>query len=123
MNGINTGTLLCALILTATAAKAQTDVERGRTLAQQQCARCHVIGDFNPNGGIGSTPSFQLLVNALKDHEQRFKTFFARRPHGAFVTVKGYPRLNKLPDNAAPIEITYEQVEELLAFARTLKKK
>ena len=123
MSVINTTTLLCVLILTATAAKAQTDVERGRTLAHQQCARCHVIGDFNPNGGIGSTPSFQLLVNALKDHEQRFKTFFARRPHGAFVTVRGYPRLNELPDNAAPIEITYEEVEELLAFARTLKKK
>ena len=123
MNGINTGFLLCAVVLAATAASAQTDIERGRILAQQQCARCHVVGDFNPNGGIGSTPSFQLLVNALKDHEQRFKTFFARRPHGAFVTVKGYPRLNKLPDNAAPIEITFEQVEELLAFAKTLKKK
>ena len=60
-----------------------------------------MIGDFNRMGGIGSTPSFQLLVNALKDFEDRFRSFFARRPHPAFVTVKGYPRLNDLPDASA----------------------
>lgn len=123
MNRIGTLILHCAIVITATTTHAQSTIERGRTLAQEQCSRCHVIGDFNPNGGIGSTPSFQLLVNALKNHEERFRSFFARRPHGAFVTVKGYDRLNKLPDNAAPIEITRDQVEDLLAFAKTLKKK
>lgn len=113
---------VCAFLAVAEPAVAAGDIERGRTLAEQQCSRCHVIGDFNRMGGIGSTPSFQLLVNALKDFEDRFRSFFARRPHPAFVTVKGYPRLNDLPDNAAPIEITYEQVEDVLAFAKTLKK-
>ena len=106
----------------AAAGSATGDAERGREVAESHCSRCHVVGDFNRMGGIGSTPSFQLLVNALKDFEERFTTFYARRPHGAFITVKGVPRLTDLPDNAAPIELTPEQVADVVAFARTLKK-
>ncbi len=113
---------VCALLAVSEPAFADGDIERGRTIAEQHCSRCHVIGDFNRMGGIGSTPSFQLLVNALKDYEDRFRSFFARRPHPAFVTVKGYPPLNALPANAAPVEITDEEVEDLLAFANTLRK-
>ncbi len=40
-------------------ASAQAGSEAGRKIAETHCARCHVVGDFNPMGGIGSTPSFQ----------------------------------------------------------------
>ena len=38
------------------------DVDKGRKVAELHCSRCHVVGDFNKNGGIASTPSFQMLV-------------------------------------------------------------
>ena len=42
--------------------RAEGSPEKGRKIATTHCARCHVVGDFNPSGGIGSTPSFQLLA-------------------------------------------------------------
>ena len=45
-----------------TVAWAGGDAEAGRKISETHCARCHVVGDFNPMGGIGSTPSFQLLA-------------------------------------------------------------
>ena len=40
-------------------------------------------------GGIGSTPSFQLLANSFPDYKDRFETFNARRPHPVFVIIEG----------------------------------
>ena len=119
--------VLCAVLLlavVATPAVAEDDVERGRQIAQEHCARCHVIGDFNKFGGIGSTPSFQLLVKAFPDYKARFETFFERRPHPAFVTIKGFGRRHPhLPANAQPVELPLAAVSEILAFAETLKPK
>jgi len=42
-------------------------------MSLEHCARAHVIGDFNPFGGIGSTPSFQLLAKR-DDWLERFQT-------------------------------------------------
>lgn len=98
------------------------DVEAGRLLAEQHCSRCHVVGDYNPMGGIGSTPSFQLMVNGLEDWEARFLTFHQRVPHPPIVRITGFPapdpKVN--PPNAAPFEIELEDIERILAFARTL---
>ena len=96
---------------------------RGKTLSERHCARCHVVGDYNKFGGIGSTPSFQLLVNNFPDYKDRFQTFYARRPHPAFLTIKGFERhMKHLPPNAQPIEITLPDVADILAFAEGLKK-
>lgn len=103
-------------------ARAET-VEAGKKAAQKHCTRCHVVGDFNPNGGISSTPSFQLLVNALKDFEERFDTFYVRPPHPAVISVKGIKKRDDLPYNAAPVNITLDDVRNIAAFAKTLKKK
>lgn len=98
-------------------------VSDGRALSEQHCARCHVVGDFNKFGGIGSTPSFQLLVNAFEDWSERFETFHARRPHPAFVRVAGfdYPDPTVIPPNAAPVEIELNDIAAIRAFAETLK--
>jgi len=100
------------------------EISDGRSLSEQHCARCHVVGDFNKFGGIGSTPSFQLLVNAFDDWSERFETFHARRPHPAFVRVAGfeYPDPTVLPPNAAPVEIELDDISAIRAFAETLKK-
>jgi mono/diheme cytochrome c family protein len=114
--------LLAASVLPAAAQDG--DVAKGRQVAQKHCSRCHVVGDFNPTGGIASTPSFQMLVKRRPDYKERFRTFFARRPHPAFLTVKGVGRpMEHLPANAAPVEITQEDVANVAAFVETLKPK
>jgi mono/diheme cytochrome c family protein len=104
------------------AAQEQGDADKGRNVAQTHCSRCHVVGDFNPTGGIASTPSFQLLVKRRPDYRERFQTFFARRPHPAFLSLKGVGRIRPdLPPNAQPVELTEEDVKNVLAFVETLK--
>jgi len=102
---------------------ADGSVDEGRKIAQANCTRCHVVGDYNPNGGISSTPSFQLMVNALKDWEERFNTFYVRPPHPAVIIIKGIKKLDDLPFNAAPVTLTQKNVKDIAAFAETLKKK
>jgi len=101
---------------------AQTLIEQGREVSQKQCSRCHVIGDFNPTGGISSTPSFQMMVNALPDWEERFSTFFARRPHPAAVEIRDTPPLTQSMAAMVRVVIDIEDVDAITAFARTLKK-
>lgn len=119
------GLLALSLLAAAPAAEAQVSAENGRRVAEGSCARCHVVGDYNPNGGIGSTPSFQLMVNALDDWEARFRTFHARRPHPAVVRIRGfaYPSEDVRPPNAAPIEIELDDIADLTAFAATLRER
>ena len=101
------------------------DVATGQALAERHCSRCHVIGDFNRFGGIGSTPSFQLLADAFDDWQERFETFQARRPHPSFVRVTGfdYPDPTVFPPNVSPVEIELSDIAAIRAFAETLKKK
>jgi hypothetical protein len=83
-----------------------------------------VVGSYNPGGGISSTPSFQLLVKRRPDYKERFRTFYARRPHPAFLSIKGIGRIRPdLPPNAMPIELTQEDVLDVSAFIETLKPK
>ncbi len=103
-------------------ALSEGNIVNGQKISETHCARCHVIGDYNKFGGIGSTPSFQLLVKRRPDYEARFETFFERPPHPAFVTIKGYGRrMEHLPANAAPVELPLSAVLDILAFAKTLK--
>ena len=114
---------VCAVMAAGSAVAAGDEVERGRKFSQLHCARCHVVGDFNPGGGLSSAPSYQLMVNALDDYVTRFETFFKRPPHPAVVLLEGTTRSDKLPFGAHPITITKQQVADILTFARTLKKK
>ncbi len=98
-------------------------IENGKSVSEQQCSRCHVVGDYNPNGGISSTPSFQLMVNALDDYEERFDTFYIRPPHPAVIVVEGIKKRDDLPFNAAPVKLTQKDVENIAAFVKTLKNK
>jgi len=106
--------------LVPAAALADGNVSRGREISVKHCARCHVVGDYNRMGGIDSTPSFQSLAR-LADFEDRLRTFYERRPHPVFVRVPGVPRWNRLPPNATPFVVTPDQIEDIVAFVRTLK--
>lgn len=119
--------LLAAVLLaaagTAPGEAGAADAANGRAVAEAHCSRCHVVGSFNPHGGISSTPSFQLLVDRRPDYKERFLTFYTRRPHPAFLTVKGLNNraIPELPVNAAPVEITLQDVENIALFVDSLK--
>lgn len=115
---------LIVLVFSCQPSWAEGDIEEGRKVAELHCSRCHVIGDYNKYGGIGSTPSFQLLVNYLPDYIDRFETFFERRPHPNFVIIDGHERfMDHLPPNATPVKLPHRAVADVLAFVETLKKK
>lgn len=109
--------LMAALSWAAPAAAG--DVDKGRRLSETHCARCHVIGDFNRLGGIGSTPSFQGL-KTLADWRDRFRSFYARPPHLAFIRIEGVAPRTKLPAYAAEVKLTLDDVEDVFAFVETL---
>ncbi len=111
---------LCGALLFADGARAGGDPEQGRKIATGHCSRCHVIGDYNPGGGIGSTPSFQLLLR-MDDWRERFATFYDRRPHPVHVRVRGVPRWTDLPSNAAVITLDLDDIDNFLAFVATLQ--
>lgn len=96
-------------------AQAAGDPEKGRAIAIEHCARCHVVGDHNPMGGIGSTPSFQVL-RTMKDWRDRFESFYARRPHPVHVRIAGLPSFTQLPPNAAPFTLTLGDLDHILAL-------
>jgi mono/diheme cytochrome c family protein len=68
-------------ILSSGAAWADGDRQRGRELAIENCAQCHVIGDHNPYGGVNNSPSFYVFAERPEVYEERLRTFDQRRPH------------------------------------------
>ena len=96
------------------------DVKRGEDLSVTHCASCHVIGDFNKFGGLGSTPSFPLIVG-MDDGYERFETFFERRPHPVFVRVPDVKRWSNAPAYATEFTVTAEAIDDLMAYVKTIK--
>jgi len=101
-------------------AHAAGDSEKGRQFSIQHCARCHVVGDYNPHGGIGSTPSFQTLAKR-DDYLERFQTFYARRPHPVYVKVPDVPRWTDIPSHVEEFNVTHQDIENIVAFVETLR--
>ncbi|WP_420862519.1 hypothetical protein [Algirhabdus cladophorae] len=97
------------------------DVALGETVSLQQCGRCHVVNAKNRMNAMGSTPSFALMRN-FGDWQQRFETFFLLKPHPAFTQVEDVtaPFADHLPSPIAPIEVTLDQIDAILAYVATI---
>lgn len=102
-------------------AGAQSLADKGEKLARTHCSRCHVVADGNAFSGIGSTPSFQLLVNALSDWRERFETFHTRRPHPAVVRFEGVTPLSDDPPTTRTVDLKLNDIPALVAYAASLK--
>jgi len=109
------------LLFLASPAGAAGSAEKGRAIAEKHFSRCHGVGAHNPMGGIGSTPSFQMITK-MPDYLERYQTFYARRPHPAFVRIPGVPKWSNLPAYAAEFSITLEEGDGIVAFVKTLEK-
>ncbi|MFQ5765408.1 MAG: c-type cytochrome [Rhodospirillales bacterium] len=107
-------------VVFALPARADGDPEKGRAFAEKHCSRCHVVGGHNPLGGANNTASFQMIAK-MSDALERFRTFYARRPHPVFVRVPGVQRWSNVQGYAAEIAVTPEQVDDIVAFVKTLE--
>lgn len=97
------------------------DVAAGEDLSLLHCGRCHVINDRNRMNGLGSTPSFGLL-RSMADWARRFEGFFAINPHGAFTQITDItaPFPIDRPSPIAPVEITLDELDAILAFVQRM---
>ncbi|MDG1470332.1 MAG: hypothetical protein P8Q26_02030 [Ascidiaceihabitans sp.] len=107
-------------------AKVQTvaitgDAQLGEATSLKKCGRCHVVNASNRMKAIGSTPSFALM-RTFPDWQQRFEAFFVLKPHPAFTQVADVtePFAANLPSPIAPIEVTLEQIDAIIAFVATI---
>ncbi|MEM8836997.1 MAG: hypothetical protein AAGE89_02805 [Pseudomonadota bacterium] len=115
---------LAGLSVAANVVADESLIKSGRDIAAEHCTRCHIVGDINPRGGISSTPSFQMMVNALEDWQERFESFHARLPHPSVIRLEGSEDkdLDGFPPSIVPITLKHDDVAALTAFAGTLKK-
>ncbi len=100
------------------------NADRGEALALLHCGRCHVVNHRNRMGGIGSTPSF-AAIRTIRGWQDRFLTFWALNPHPSFTQVEGLtdPFDPNRPPHIAPVEITKEELDAILAFTATIPPK
>lgn len=100
------------------------DAVLGEEIALRRCGRCHVISKKNRFGGIGSTPSFGAL-KTLPEWEARFQAFWTLNPHPSFTQIEGVtePFDPQRPSPIAPLELTQEELEALMAFVMSIKPK
>ncbi|WP_108813453.1 hypothetical protein [Loktanella sp. Alg231-35] len=97
------------------------DAVLGEDVSLSRCGRCHVVNDSNRMNAIGSTPSFALM-RSFSDWEGRFQTFYLLRPHAAFTQVKDVtdPFPDNLPSPIAPIEVTLDEIDAIVAYVGTI---
>lgn len=96
----------------------------GERLALIHCGRCHVIGEVNKYGGIGSTPSFPVM-RAYEDWEGRFDAFYTEPPHIAVTQIEGVtePFPEHLPSPIHPVMLTEAEVEAIMDFVEAMEPK
>ena len=95
------------------------DDAAGSELALLHCGRCHVIDSRNKWGGIGSSPSFTAL-RGRENWLALFSAFYLKNPHPSFTQVEGVTDPFERQPAVAPIEITVEELEAILAFVSNL---
>ncbi|SDE50457.1 hypothetical protein [Ruegeria marina] len=98
------------------------DAKLGLAVALAKCTRCHAVDAATRMAGIASTPSFPVL-RSLPDWEARFSAFYTLNPHPAFTQVADVtpPFPIDRPSPIAPVELTLDDVEAVLAYVATME--
>lgn len=97
------------------------DAVAGQEASWTKCGRCHVTERDRGGFGIGSTPSF-FVMRSFEDWQSRFAGFYTLRPHAAFTQLEGVtdPFPIDRPSPIAPIELTLDDLEAILAYVAVL---
>ncbi len=116
--------MICLTVGSAVRAEQAGLLKQGEQLVRQHCTRCHVVGDLNKYGGIGSTPSFGA-IKSLPDWQDRFAAFWSLLPHPSVVQVEGISpeRPKGVLATTKQIVLTPAEVEAILAYIDTVPVK
>ena len=116
--------MICLIGGSAVRAEQAGLLKQGEQLVRQHCTRCHVVGDLNKYGGIGSTPSFGA-IKSLPDWQDRFAAFWSLLPHPSVVQVEGISpeRPKGVLATTKQIVLTPAEVEAILAYIDTVPVK
>lgn len=112
-----------SLTLTVSAVRAsdETLTAEGLELARVHCGRCHIVSEKDRFMGISSTPSFKIMIEVLKDWEDRFATFMARNPHPAHVRLNtDDPRPENQPVAIKEILLSLDDIEAIMAYVDSM---
>lgn len=98
------------------------DAVQGQDLSVTHCARCHAVNEATRMNAMASTPSFMVL-RAMADWDVRFQTFYVLAPHPAFTQIDEVtpPFPIDRPSPIAPMEITLDELEAILAFVSAME--
>lgn len=109
-------------MITCSASVAETGMaQKGLELSERHCARCHIVSDKDRFTGISSTPSFKIMIEVLKDWEDRFQTFMARNPHPAHIRLEtDDPRPENLPATTYEVILSHDDIEAILAYVNSM---
>jgi len=93
------------------------NIVEGEKLSVLHCGRCHMVNEATRMSTIGSSPSFAVM-RSFTDWQARFEAFFVLKPHPAFTKIEGVtpPFDISRPSPIAPVEMTLEDLEAILAF-------
>ena len=97
------------------------EAEAGQAVARAKCTRCHAVDQETQWSPIGSTPSFAVL-RTFSDWEERFVAFYTLKPHAAFTQITNLtlPFPIARPSPIAPIELSLDEVDALVAYVAVL---
>lgn len=93
----------------------------GEAQSLLKCGRCHVVSPANRMNGIGSTPSF-FVLRALSDWNNRFESFYARKPHPSFTQIPDVtdPFSDQRPPPIHPLTLSLDDLDDILAYVSGL---
>ena len=116
--------LVSLVSVSAVQAEQSELLKQGEKLVRQHCTRCHVVGDLNKYGGIGSTPSFGA-IKSLPDWQDRFAAFWSLLPHPSVVQVDGLSpeRPKDVLATTKQIFLTPDEVDAILNYVDTVPVK
>ena len=99
------------------------DDDNGLLISKKHCKRCHVVDD-NAFAGIDSSPSFHAM-RSFEDWEERFRAFWTVSPHLNVISIKDVYDAGKKfsPVVIAPIELTLDEVDDILSYVSKIKPK
>lgn len=100
------------------------DAQAGARLALVHCGRCHVVDERNRMGGIGSTPSFGAM-RGRSNWFEIFNAYYVANPHPSFTEVIDVtePFDEQNLSHIAPVRITLEEIDAIVAFVETMTPK